>query len=53
MARTYFNQYKIFCLLMGLLCVNVATYAQSSIPFTITAQGHILVKASINGVEGN
>jgi hypothetical protein len=53
MARIYFNRYKVFFLLMGLLCINVITYAQSAIPFTITAQGHIMVKASINGVEGN
>jgi hypothetical protein len=53
MARIYFNRYKIFFLLIGLLCINAIAYAQSSIPFTITAQGHIVVKASINGVEGN
>jgi len=53
MARIYFNRYKIFFLLIGLLCINVVVYAQSSIPFTITAQGHIAIKASINGVEGN
>lgn len=29
------------------------SYAQSSIPFELTPQGHILVKAKINGVEGN
>ncbi|WP_158994369.1 retropepsin-like aspartic protease [Mucilaginibacter sp. L196] len=53
MARIYFNRYKTFFLLIGLLCINAVAYAQSSIPFTITAQGHIMVKASINGVEGN
>ncbi len=53
MARIYFNRYKIFFLLIGLLCINVVAYAQSSIPFTITAQGHIMVKVTINGVEGN
>ena len=53
MARIYFNRYKIFFLLIGLLCINAIAYAQSSIPFTISAQGHILVKATINGVEGN
>jgi hypothetical protein len=53
MARIYFNRYKIFFLLIGLLCINAVAHAQSSIPFTITAQGHIMVKVSINGVEGN
>ena len=53
MARIYFNRYRIFLLLIIALCVNKLAYAQSSIPFTITAQGHIMVKASINGVEGN
>ena len=53
MARIYFNRYKIVLLLIGLLCINVVADAQSSIPFTITAQGHIMVKVSINGVEGN
>lgn len=35
------------------LCINKLACAQSYIPFTITAQGHIMVKASINGIEGN
>ncbi|MHB8206030.1 retropepsin-like aspartic protease [Mucilaginibacter sp.] len=44
---------KLAFLLIGSLCINVVAYAQSAIPFTITAQGHIMIKASINGVEGN
>lgn len=37
------------------LCLFITTtsYAQSFIPFELTPQGHIMVKAKINGVEGN
>ncbi|QJD95604.1 clan AA aspartic protease [Mucilaginibacter robiniae] len=35
------------------LTVTKTSYAQPAVPFEITSQGHIVVKAKINGVEGN
>jgi len=43
-----------FLLLSLILLLIISTgYAQSSVPFTLAPQGHIMVKAKINGVEGN
>lgn len=39
-------------LILTLLTTGI-TKAQTSVPVTITNQGHIMVKAKINGVEGN
>ena len=36
-----------------ILLITSTSYAQSFIPFELTPQGHIMVKAKINGVEGN
>jgi predicted aspartyl protease len=36
-----------------LLLVCQQSWAQTSIPFEITNAGHILIKASVNGIEGN
>lgn len=45
--------FKQILLLIGILVITNISYAQSSIPFTTNSQGHIIIKASINGVEGN
>ncbi|SDZ84450.1 retropepsin-like aspartic protease [Pedobacter hartonius] len=43
-----------FLLLSLIILLSIRTgYAQSSVPFTVTSQGHIMLKAKINGVEGN
>ncbi|GAA4781548.1 hypothetical protein GCM10023231_06400 [Olivibacter ginsenosidimutans] len=36
-----------------LLIGGVPLKAQESVPFSLTANGHILIKAKVNGVEGN
>ncbi|MDN3550114.1 retropepsin-like aspartic protease [Mucilaginibacter aquaedulcis] len=35
------------------MLITGVSHAQSSIPFELTPQGHIVVKAKINGIEGN
>lgn len=46
---------KLYWLLAGILCSMLARAANTAdtIPFRLTAEGHILVKASIDSVEGN
>ncbi|TDO20836.1 aspartyl protease [Pedobacter duraquae] len=44
---------KSFMLLIVLLLISNVNFAQSSIPFELTPQGHILLKAKVNGVEGS
>jgi predicted aspartyl protease len=46
-------QSKFLFLFLLILAITGTSYAQSSIPFEVTPQGHIMVKAKINGVEGN
>jgi len=53
MTYTCNSWFKHLLLLIGILVINNISYAQSSIPFTTNSQGHIIIKASINGVEGN
>lgn len=36
-----------------LLVISVSLSAQISIPLDVTPQGHLLIKAAVNGVEGN
>jgi hypothetical protein len=44
---------KHLYLAFALLCIFSNTFAQSSIPFELTDQGHIVIKASFNDVEGS
>lgn len=44
---------KAFLLILALFYCASRASAQTSIPITIGKNGHILVKAKINGVEGN
>ncbi len=39
--------------LIFILLIATASHAQPFVPFELTSQGHIMVKAKINGVEGN
>ena len=36
-----------------MLAVSSVGYAQHFVPFELTPQGHIMIKAKVNGVEGN
>lgn len=47
-----FRSKFLFSFLFVLLITSIS-HAQSSIPFELTPQGHIMIKAKINGVEGN
>jgi predicted aspartyl protease len=42
-----------YFLVTCLLLICQQTFAQKSIPFEITPAGHILIKATVNGVTGN
>lgn len=42
---------KLF--LLFFLFASFHLYAQHSIPFTLTGSGHILIKAKVDGIEGN
>src|SRR5690606_3996475 len=43
-----------YCLLLVLVgCNSAPKNKTTSIPFELTTQGHILIKAIVNGVEGN
>lgn len=44
---------KPLLVLLVFAFIAVPVHAQSSIPFGTTSQGHIIVKAKINGVEGS
>jgi len=44
---------KALILFLFILTVAGKSYAQQSIPFELTPQGHIMLKAKINGIEGN
>jgi len=46
------SSYKYIFIIL-LLFITSASYAAKPIPFTLSAQGHIVIKAKINGVEGN
>jgi len=50
--RTHFYSKSLIFLVLLLSICEVAL-AQTSVPVTITNQGHVMVKAKINGVEGN
>ncbi|RKR80838.1 aspartyl protease [Mucilaginibacter gracilis] len=47
-----FRSKFLFLFLFAIITTNIS-HAQSFIPFELTPQGHIVVKAKINGVEGN
>jgi hypothetical protein len=53
MRYPYYSCTKSGLLLICILLLTRLSYAQSTIPFDVTPQGHILVKAKVNGVEGN
>jgi len=44
---------RCFSLVLLTMLITSNSYAQSSIPFELTPQGHIMVKAKLNGIEGN
>lgn len=48
---------KLLSISLLLLAATFHLYAQqrtpAEIPFTLTGQGHIMIKASVNGIEGN
>lgn len=53
MPLTAYSQSKSFIVIALLLLIATASRAQSSIPFELTPQGHIMLKAKVNGVDGN
>jgi hypothetical protein len=53
MRYLHYSCTKSGFLLICILLIRSLSYAQSTIPFDVTPQGHILVKAKINGIEGN
>jgi len=53
MYFTYYSYSKSIFLGLCFLLLTSTAQAQSSIPFEVTPQGHLLVKAKINGVEGS
>lgn len=53
MPSTVCSWSKSLFLFLFILAITSTSQAQSFIPFELTPQGHIMVKAKINGVEGN
>ena len=53
MHSTVYSWSRSLLLFMFVLLVTSTSHAQSFIPFELTSQGHIMVKAKINGIEGN
>ncbi|MDN5286024.1 MAG: Aspartyl protease [Mucilaginibacter sp.] len=53
MLPVVFTRSKFLFLFLLILTITSTGYAQSSIPFELTSRDHIIVKAKINGVEGN
>ena len=53
MHSTIYSRPKSIFLSLIILFIAGISQAQSSIPFEVTPQGHILIKAKINGIEGN
>lgn len=53
MLSTLNSRVKSLYLCLFILLAAGTIRAQSSIPFELSPQGHIMVKAKINGVEGN
>ena len=53
MLSTFYSCSKSLFLSLFILLVTDTSHAQSFIPFEMTPQGHIVIKAKINGVEGN
>lgn len=53
MHSTIYSWSRSLFLFMFLSLITSTNRAQSFIPFELTAQGHIMIKAKINGVEGN
>ncbi len=53
MHSTLYSWSRPLFLFMFVLLITSTSHAQSFIPFELTAQGHIMIKVKINGVEGN
>ena len=53
MRSTIYFYSRLFFLSVSILLITSISHAQSSMPFELTSEGHIMVKAKINGVEGN
>lgn len=45
--------FRLCLLLLLISCGNNKQQKNTAVPFELTGQGHILVKATVNGVEGN
>src|ERR1700742_439991 len=50
MVMARFSKFIFFLLLFAGIC-NIS-FAVSSVPFTLSGEGHIIIKAKVNGVEG-
>lgn len=48
-----YSRSKSLFLFIFILLITSTSRAQSFVPFELTSQGHILVKAKVNGIEGN
>jgi len=53
MVQAFYSGTKFFFFFIIVLLASTEIYAQSAIPFELSPQGHIMVKAKVNGVEGN
>lgn len=53
MRSTIYLYSRFFILLVSISLIASISHAQTSTPFELTSEGHIMVKAKINGVEGN
>jgi hypothetical protein len=53
MPLTVYSRSKFLLFIALLLLTTTVSHAQSAIPFELTPQGHIMLRAKVNGVEGN